>query len=552
MNNSQHNPKFGKLKKMLNQMPGSILKKAFLYGLPVLSAILVIAVVATSILIKPNQADANLENNQREYSQVKIEPLERVEISEFVEKDLVQVKRDSNPLTLQELVEGGTGVELKEEDTISIVEIHASAKATEVETIESEVAETTKPEFTKPQQQVVNDVAVEKSVDSDTEQNSEASEQIEEAEVSDKAEVSDIEEPEVPEYEETWVNKYVNTSVLLNIRETPSFDAAVIGTLERGDMVTEISTNYEWSEILLSEGKVGYVYNQFLTLDYVAPAAEPVPEVTVNQSDFEALSGTMYIGVGAANLRSEANTSSDINCTLYYGAPVYLQGYADGWYSVSDDSGSSGYVREDLLRSDPVPQEEIDALRASAEIPAETTTQTEAPAATEAPVATEEPAPAEEPAPTEEPVPTETPVPTEAPAPSEPVAPGGSGGVAAAQIAASKVGLPYVYGTAGPYSFDCSGLVQFAVYQAGGSISRSAASQASAGIAVPFSYGDYSALAPGDVLCFAFNGGGVSHSGMYIGGGQFVHAMNPNDGIQINSLSGYWASSLAYVRRVFY
>ncbi len=86
---------------------------------------------------------------------------------------------------------------------------------------------------------------------------------------------------------------------------------------------------------------------------------------------------------------------------------------------------------------------------------------------------------------------------------------------------------------------------------AGGYISRTAASQSAAGIAVPFSYGDYSQLAPGDVLLFAF-GGSISHSGMYIGDGQFVHAMNPTDGIQINSIYGYWANSLAYVRRVFY
>jgi len=40
-------------------------------------------------------------------------------------------------------------------------------------------------------------------------------------------------------------------------------------------------------------------------------------------------------------------------------------------------------------------------------------------------------------------------------------------------------------------------------------------------------------------------GGGVSHTGMYLGGGQFVHAMNPSDGIQINSLSGHWAKFIS-------
>ncbi|MGI6560477.1 MAG: NlpC/P60 family protein [Saccharofermentanales bacterium] len=525
MKDSQNNPMFGRLRNMLSQMPKGVGKKIFLYGLPIISAILVVAVVATSILVKPVKSDTDFGKVEKENTldltneksikekEIDIKPLNKAEMPEIVEKDLAQIKRDSNAFVLQDLVEDATGVELKEEDTLSISEIQA---ATRPEPTEPPVVE--KPEIVKPAKAQVTD---------------EVPEAEEETEITE--ENSEVKEPQEQEseYVQTWVDKYVSTGIL-NIRETPSFSAAVIGTLEQGDLVTETVTNHEWSEILLGEGKVGYVYNHYLTVDYVAPAVEPEPEITVEESSFSSVSGTMYIGVGAANLRSEANTGSNIVNTLYYGAPVYLNSYASGWYSVTDNSGNSGYVREDLLRNDPVPQEELDALQNVAETPAP------APAPSE---------PSQDPAPAPEPTP--APVPAPAPAPAEPVAPGGSGGVAAAQIAASKVGLPYVYGTAGPSSFDCSGLVQYAVIQAGGYISRSSYSQAADGIGVPFSYGDYSSLAPGDVLCFAF-GGGVSHTGMYLGGGQFVHAMNPSDGIQINSLSGHWANSLAYARRIFY
>jgi len=47
---------------------------------------------------------------------------------EIVEKDLAQIKRDSNAFVLQDLVEDATGVELKEEDTLSISEIQAATR----------------------------------------------------------------------------------------------------------------------------------------------------------------------------------------------------------------------------------------------------------------------------------------------------------------------------------------------------------------------------------------------------------------------------------------
>jgi cell wall-associated NlpC family hydrolase len=104
-------------------------------------------------------------------------------------------------------------------------------------------------------------------------------------------------------------------------------------------------------------------------------------------------------------------------------------------------------------------------------------------------------------------------------------APAGSGvGAAALQAALSKVGSPYVYGAAGPDSFDCSGLVMWAYAQAGVSVPRTSGAQAGVGSAV-----SQSDLQPGDIV--VFYGGG--HVGLYAGNGMVVHAPTEGDVVKV-------------------
>lgn len=95
-------------------------------------------------------------------------------------------------------------------------------------------------------------------------------------------------------------------------------------------------------------------------------------------------------------------------------------------------------------------------------------------------------------------------------------------------FAKSKIGGPYVYGGTGPTGYDCSGLMQAAWAAAGVSLPRTSQEQFSAGTSV-----STSDLQPGDLV---FYYSGPSHVGMYIGGGQIVHAANPSSGIKISSL----------------
>ncbi len=94
-------------------------------------------------------------------------------------------------------------------------------------------------------------------------------------------------------------------------------------------------------------------------------------------------------------------------------------------------------------------------------------------------------------------------------------------------------GYPYVYGTNGPRSFDCSGFVQYVYKHFGYSLSRSSKTQANDGVAV-----SKSNLQPGDILIFKNTAKTeIGHVGIYIGNGKFIHASNPKTGVTISSLS---------------
>jgi peptidoglycan DL-endopeptidase CwlO len=108
-------------------------------------------------------------------------------------------------------------------------------------------------------------------------------------------------------------------------------------------------------------------------------------------------------------------------------------------------------------------------------------------------------------------------------------------------IAMRYLGVPYVWGGSSPSGFDCSGLVSYVFAQIGVSLPHSSYTQF--GMGTPVSIGE---LQPGDLVFFT----GASHVGIYIGGGQFIHAPHTGDVVKISSLSGYYSSNFAGARRV--
>jgi cell wall-associated NlpC family hydrolase len=108
-----------------------------------------------------------------------------------------------------------------------------------------------------------------------------------------------------------------------------------------------------------------------------------------------------------------------------------------------------------------------------------------------------------------------------------------------AALGVKFVGTRYIWGGSSPSGFDCSGLVWYVARQAGKPISRGMLGQYNSG-----PHPGRNELKPGDMVFFQNTyTPGLSHNGMYLGNGQFVHAADERDGVTISSLSApYWAA----------
>ena len=110
------------------------------------------------------------------------------------------------------------------------------------------------------------------------------------------------------------------------------------------------------------------------------------------------------------------------------------------------------------------------------------------------------------------------------------------------------VGTPYRYGGNSPQGgFDCSGLVNF-VYRDAAEVALPRTSRELAALQGPRLAPER--LAAADLVFFG-NGGTVTHVGIYVGEGRFVHAPSTGGTVRLDHLNGpYWASHYTGARRV--
>ena len=156
------------------------------------------------------------------------------------------------------------------------------------------------------------------------------------------------------------------------------------------------------------------------------------------------------------------------------------------------------------------------------------------------------------PRPTPTPKPTPTPSPTPSPVPTPTTAPAPSQGLEQFIDALySQLGKPYVFGSSGPDSFDCSGLVYYCLRQAGLNIGRLNAA----------GYSNYAGwqridgkenLIRGDLVFFYDDAySRISHVGVYLGNNRFLHASATAGSVVISNAGNWFNTHLAWGRRVF-
>jgi len=103
-----------------------------------------------------------------------------------------------------------------------------------------------------------------------------------------------------------------------------------------------------------------------------------------------------------------------------------------------------------------------------------------------------------------------------------------------ADLARQYLGVQYQWGGTSPSGFDCSGLVQYVYGQSGIQLPRTTYNQIQMGVSV-----GPDKLRPGDLVFFDTDRSkkGPDHVGIYLGGGKFIHAPRPGQGVKISSLA---------------
>lgn len=141
-------------------------------------------------------------------------------------------------------------------------------------------------------------------------------------------------------------------------------------------------------------------------------------------------------------------------------------------------------------------------------------------------------------APAPQPAPRPAPAPAPKPAPA-PAPPSGGDGWKIVEVASKYLGYPYRWAGTSPSGFDCSGFVWYSYRTAGKYVPRDLWGQLQAGPRIK-----QDSLQPGDIVFFENTYTvGLSHDGIYIGGGRFIHAASESQGVMISSLSErYWAA----------
>ena len=122
------------------------------------------------------------------------------------------------------------------------------------------------------------------------------------------------------------------TGSSLRMREAPSTSSDIVSTLDKHTAVAVLEAEQDGWYRIRYDGKTGYVSSEFLTID--------------QDNRFTAQGRVNADGV---NVRAGASASSASRAILKEGTMVTVNGLQDGWYAVTCEHGTQGYIRSDFL-----------------------------------------------------------------------------------------------------------------------------------------------------------------------------------------------------------
>lgn len=271
----------------------------------------------------------------------------------------------------------------------------------------------------------------------------------------------------------------------LRLRSSASTSSSTLASAAKGEVVVVISKEGEWYKVLYNL-KEGYMHGDYLNV-------KTTENVELGYGIFNS---------NSVNLRSGAGTSNSKVATASKGDKAYIIGISGGWYKVIYGEKIC-YVRSDYLDLSEAPYENKASSKSPLFFRGGNSTGTEPSAAA---------------------------LNGTAGSTGNSGSSSGSGvssgttatsnGTKIVETAKKYLGVPYVWGGSSPSGFDCSGFVYYVMRSCGYSVSRTSASMYKNGTPV-----EKSDLQPGDIVFFQNTyKAGISHVGIYVGDGQFIHS----------------------------
>lgn len=295
----------------------------------------------------------------------------------------------------------------------------------------------------------------------------------------------------------------------LRLRSQASTSSSVLDVAPKGQVVVVIAKVGDWYKVNYNL-QVGYMHS-----DYVSVLTKENAEL-----------GYGKINGSYVNLRSGPSTSHGVVATSSKNDKVYIIGLNEGWYKVIYNSKIC-YIRSDYVDLTEVPYENAKSAKSPIFFRGGKSTGV-AVSASALNGSTGSSS-------------------TGSSTGSSSGSTTSASGSAIVSKAKEYLGVPYVWGGASPSGFDCSGLVYYVLNSVGISVPRSLAQQQNMG-----TYVAKSDLQPGDIVYFQNTyASGISHVGIYVGDGKFIHAPHSGAVVSYADLNSTYYTQHYYSARRF-
>ena len=283
------------------------------------------------------------------------------------------------------------------------------------------------------------------------------------------------------------VTKIVKISCsALNVRKGPSLNYSIVGTVTKGTQLKYISTcSNGWYKIEY-KGSTRYISNKYSDLKTISQ---------IEDENTDTIKKVGKVMPTSLNVRKGPGTNYSIKKTIKKDSVIgVIKSYSNGWAKIKLSSSTTGYVFSSNLKIYSGDSGDIKVTYAKSSTSPTTSKKIDTVIST----------------------------------------------------VKDQVGKPYVYGAAGPNSFDCSGLTYYCYKKAGIYLNRSSRDQSLNG-----KYVSKNNLKPGDLIFFNSGTNTIRHVGMYVGDDKFIHSPSPGKTVRYESLSNsYYVKGYVTARRI--